>query len=279
MHRLAWIVGSLVFACGGGSEGSNADAGSDASVDVVHEPIIACDFPCFVPWSCIDSTHWVEMQTYVPPNCNSGAMCKSTGITHACDPGLTCVTDPPPSSKVPCAYGRVEGCMPGDAGAFTPDAMAAAPTRQVGVCDQTTIEQFWVRCIDPTTKDESSCTYWSTNNKACGTCLGPTLSVAPSDVQNQYPTPVPNVGGCYALLGAPACASADDANMQCAIAACTNGCQDDPNAYAACIIGARTTTCASFPICDADAGSAYATCEPKTTKDFFIAFGEALCGP
>lgn len=275
MHRLAWVW-LLALGCGSGGETSGTDAGTDVTTDASQHCVV--DFPCSNPWQCTDSTHWVEMHSVAKPPC-SGLTCESTGVMHACDPGLECVSNAPPSSQAPCAYGGVEGCMPGDAGAFTPKPLGPAPTRQADACDQTTIEQFWVRCLDPSTYDEASCTYWRDNHQACSTCLEPTLAVAPSDVQNQYPTLIPNVGGCYALLGASDCASSDDANMQCAVAVCTSGCQDDPVAYATCIYAARTTTCASFPICDADAGSAYATCESQTTKDFFIAFGEALCGP
>lgn len=274
---MACWVGVLAVGCGGGGQGTS-DAGSDVSADVAYEAHIACDFPCFVPWSCSDSTHWVEMQTVVPPYCNSGAMCQSTGVTHACDPGLECVKDAPSGSKAPCAYGGVEGCTFGDAGTLTSDAMAPAPTRQVGVCDQTSIDQFWARCFDPTTRDDASCTYWSNNNKACGTCLEPVLMVAPSEAQLQYPTFVPNVGGCYTLFGDSTCASSADANMQCAMTTCMAGCQDDPVAFSACIQAARTAACSAFSTCGSDAG-AFAICEAPSEKDFFSGFGEALCGP
>lgn len=264
------------LACGSGSETAGADAGSDVSNDVTKACVV--DFPCNEPWSCSDSTHWVEMHSVPKPPC-SGLTCESTGVTHACDPGLECVKNPPLNSKEPCAYGGVEGCNAADAGAFTPTAMGAAPARQPSACDQVGIEQFWSRCLDPATYDATSCAYWQSHYAPCIACLASVLVIAPSDVQNQYPTFVPNVGGCYSVAGASSCASLDDANMQCAIAVCEAGCQYDPAAYTQCIYAARTTSCASFPICDADAGSAYATCEPKTTKDFFIAFGEALCGP
>lgn len=271
---MAWVW-LLALGCGSGSE-TSSDAGPDASADVKQS--CAVDFPCSASWACTDSTHWVGVHSVAKPPC-SGLTCEPTGETGVCDPGLECVSTTGASPVDRCAYGGLDGCLPGDAGGFTPTALGPVPAKQPNACDQTTIEQFWARCLDPTTYDEASCTYWQNNHHDCATCLGPTLIVAPSDVQNQYPTLVPNVGGCYALLGASTCASSDDANMQCAMAVCTKGCQDDPSAYAKCIQAARTTACASFPICDADAGSAYATCEPKTTKDFFIAFGEALCGP
>jgi hypothetical protein len=277
MHRLAWLVSVLAVGCGGGGEGSS-DAGADGASDVTHEKQLACDFPCRVPWGCIDSTHWVEMQSWTPPGCSSGQMCKSTGITHACDLGLECVQNPPPQSTVPCAYGGIEGCMPGDAGTFAPDAMAPAPLRQVGACDQVGIDQFWSRCLDPSTYDATACAYWQTNYKTCIACLGQTL-VASAWSTDQNPAPVANVSGCYAFFGDTSCASKVDANMQCAAAVCKAGCETDAKAYAACITAARTTACASsFPLCDADAGS-YATCEAPSLKDFFTAFGEALCGP
>ncbi len=40
----------------------------------------------------------------------------------------------------------------------------------------------------------------------------------------------------------------------------------------------RTTSCAAFATCDADAG-AFATCEIADTHDFYVTFGKVLCGP
>jgi len=274
MHRLAWVW-LLALACGSGSETGGADAG-DSGSDVKKN--VACDFPCRVDWACTDSTHWVETQTVTPSYCTSGAMCESTGVMHTCDPGLECVKDPAYGSKVPCAYGGVDGCMPGDAGTFTPDAMAPPPTHVPNACDQPTIDQFWLRCYDATTRDDASCTYWQQHNTACGNCLAQTLIAAPWDSQSQTPALLPNVAGCFAAAGDPTCASKADANMQCAIAVCNAGCANDPSATAACVQAAAKTACSSFATCDADAGAS-ATCEVPSLKDFFSSFGEALCGP
>jgi hypothetical protein len=273
MNRLAWIVAAIALGCGSDPQPNGADAGSDVNADVPTHCVV--DFPCSNPWACADSTHWVEMQSVAKPPC-TGLMCESTGVTHACDPGLECVMDAPPGTSAPCAYGGQDGCLPADAGAFSPSPMATPPTKQPGVCTTTQVQQAWSFCLDPTTYDATKCTSFGQLNKACIQCLAGTVTVAGSSF-------VPNVGGCYALLdGASApgsCAALDDANMQCAAAACVGGCSSWPDAFEACVLASRTSACASFPICNADAGASYATCEPTSVKDFFLGFGEALCGP
>lgn len=278
MHRLARVVTLLAIGCGSDPQNNVADAGSDVTADVTKS--CSVDFPCANFWSCADSTHWVEMQSVAKPPC-SGLMCESTGVMHACDPGLECVADAPPNSAKPCAYGGQDGCLPADAGAFSPQPMGAAPTKQTGACTSTLITEFWTYCLDPTTVDVTKCTSLGNLYKACAQCMQSTLTVI--DTGNQYFAWAPNVGGCYALLdgtsGPGSCAALDDANMQCAIAACKDGCALSPDALQSCVLGSRKTTCAAFPICDGEAGASYATCEPNSAKDFVIGFGAALCGP
>ena len=277
--RLAWVVSVVALACGGGGSGGSTDAGSGS--DVVNDKTKPCavDFPCSAPWACTDATHWMEVHSVAKPPC-SGLTCEGTGVTGACDPGLECVSTSDkalhPTDR--CAYGGVDGCLPGDASAFVPTSTTiTAPTRQPNVCDQTSIEQFWARCFDPTTRDDASCTYWQQHNAACGACVGQTLVAAPWDIQNLNAL-VPNVAGCYAASGDATCASMADANMQCGVAVCNAGCSSDANGYAACIQAAAKTACSSFPLCGADAG-AFGICEAPSEKDFFVGFGEALCGP
>jgi hypothetical protein len=279
MHRLLYVACLGALACGSGSETGGADAGSapDVSSDVPQHCVV--DFPCDVPWSCSDSTHWVEMQSVAKPPC-TGLTCESTGVTHECDPGLECVTDPNDDKKDPCAYGGHDGCLPADEGAFSPPPIDA-PVKQQGVCDDATIQLFWSQCVDTTTADQAKCNAVANGNPSCSQCLSRTFTWVPttnSEVQS-----FPNVSGCYATLegtSAPgSCAARADARLQCAIASCA-ACEawaDD--AFETCVDAATAGACAAFATCDADAGAAYATCEASSSKDFFLGFGEALCGP
>src|SRR5207302_10050248 len=161
--------------------------------------------------------------------------------------------DAPSGAQQPCAYGGLEGCMPGDAGAFVPMPTAAPPNRIANACDQVAIEQYWSRCLDPSTYDAGACTYWKNKYAACITCVSRVLVVAPWSVDDQNPTLIADVAGCYGFFGDSACASKSDANMQCAAAVCKDACQNDAKAYAACAAGAVATSCSTFPRCDANA--------------------------
>ncbi len=271
MTRLGWMA-LLVLGCGSDPP-ATSDAGADASSDVTQP--CAVDFPCANPWACSDSTHWTPMQSVGKPPC-TGLMCVSAGTPQACAPGLMCVTDAPPGNSPPCAYDGHYGCLPADAGAFSPTPIDPAPTRQQGACTTTQVQEEWSFCLDPTTYDATKCGSFAQLYKGCAQCLAGTVTLMGSNA-------VPNVGGCYAVLdgtSAPgSCAAQGDANMQCAVAVCNDGCGAWPDAFESCVLAARTTACNGFPICAADAGASYATCEPTSVKDFFLAFGEALCGP
>ena len=273
MRRLAWIV--VAIGCGNGPQTTGADAGADVT-GIEHPPCVV-DFPCANPWRCVDSTHWVEMKSVSKPPC-TGLTCESNGVTHACDPGLECVDDAPPGNSPPCSYGGHYACSPADVPTFSPQPIGPTPTKQPGACDSmATIAQFWSSCIDPTTSDTTQCTSLDNLHSSCGQCLIPTIMQSASLGDHG-----PNVGGCYALLdgtsAAGSCAALDDTNMQCAMISCA-GCDPWPDDFTTCVLAARTTKCASYSICSSDAGASYATCEPTSMKDFFIAFGAALCGP
>jgi hypothetical protein len=273
---------AMSFVCGCSSDPvASPEAGVDASADVAQEaaPCVN-DFPCANPFSCLDSTHWTEMKELPHAPC-IGLICTSTGKYHACDPGLECIHQPAAGSAVACAYGGRDGCLPADAGAFTPKPIGAAPTKQAGACTTTSIDAYWTACLDPTTRDDTKCTTFSNANKTCSQCLAQTATVV--DLGTQQFAWVPNVGGCYALLdgtsASGSCAALDDANMQCAIAVCKDVCSMFPDGLEACALGSRTSACKAFSICDGEAGASFATCEPTTAKDFVTSFGAALCGP
>jgi hypothetical protein len=262
------------LACGSGSETGGPDAGSDVATDSTKP--CAVDFPCAQPWACIDSTHWVETKSIPQPPC-SGLICVSTGVTHACDQGLECATDPTAYASAPCAPSGHDGCWP-DAGTFTPQLAAPPPVKQQGVCDDTTIQQVATLCVDPTTSDGAKCAALTQVHEACVQCLSATFTPVVTTTEGQ--DVVPNIAGCYAVLdgtSAPgSCAALADTNVQCAVAAC-EACEQWSDAFPTCFASARTTACAAFPTCGVDAGTS-ATCE-ASPKDFFIGFGEALCGP
>lgn len=282
MKGLGFVAAACVlFACGSDAPNPDGDAGVDAGADVADEAEPChVDFACKNPFSCIDTTHWTEMKELPHAPC-TGLICTSTGKYHACDPGLACVHQPEAGSSIACAYGGEDGCLPADAGAFAPKPIGTAPAKQQGACTATLIDQYFTACLDPTTRDDTKCSTFDTANQACGQCMAQTATVV--DLGTQQFAWAPNVGGCYAALdgtsASGSCAALDDANMQCAVAVCKDGCKAYPDGFNACAIGSRTSACKGFSICSADAGSSFATCEPANAKAFVTAFGAALCGP
>ncbi len=281
----------MLIGCGDDSSHAGPpDGGSDATGDV-HQVGCIADFPCSEPWSCGDSTHWVAMETlscdHICSKPCSGLTCgESDAGWQSCPAGLECID--PYTIQIAdyagpfCAFGGVAGCTPVDESGFTPQPMTAAPPK-LPACTDVGVEQFWSRCFDPATQSEASCAYWRAQFKSCGDCLAPVLS--PYEEQSsQTLTLFPNVSGCYAVLdGATSkgsCADLASSSMQCAIAACSMGCDMNPDAFVACAANARTSRCGTFPTCSADAGSSYAICEAPKLGDFYVGFGKALCvGP
>ena len=163
----------------------------------------------------------------------TGLICTSTGKYHACDPGFACVHQPEAGSSIACAYGGEDGCLPADAGAFAPKPIGTAPSKQQGACTTTLIDEYFTACLDPTTRDDTKCSTFDTANQACGQCMAQTATVV--DLGTQQFAWAPNVGGCYAALdgtsASGSCAALDDANMQCAVAVCKDGCKAYPDRY------------------------------------------------
>jgi hypothetical protein len=280
---VAWI--GLVVACGS-SQDTSTDAGAEASSGA--HPVCVADFPCFRPWSCVDATHWIAQETQscetVCPTPCDGATCASVGDAQACPAGTSCIDPQSTAADYAgpfCAVGGAAGCAPAEESSFVPQP-TTAPPRQVGVCTNVAVEQFWSRCVDPSTADANACAYWEGQYAACEACLGPMFEYVPFTSQG-FVASFQNVSGCYATLDgtvAPgSCAALEDANLQCAIASCSSVCSTDEATFDACIALARTTTCSAFPRCDADAGASYAACSGSSPGVFYVTFGEALCGP
>lgn len=279
-------LAAALLACSSGDGGqSDASAGPDATGtgDAGGAPRICnVDFPCRDAYQCTDKTHWVALQTQDchvqcgPGPCN-GASCGTTGEAQACPAPLQCAAPDQgdfADASVRCTYGGIPHCVPADESGYVPPATPAAPAKQPGVCADADIEQAW-SCMGVNTP---SCTSWNGAHAACVSCLGYGAFTAPK-VGGMIG--LLNRRGCYAVLEgtiAPgSCAALESASQECSADACAS-CVSSPEDFLACVAAARTTSCASFPTCDADAG-AFATCEIADEHDFYVTFGKALCGP
>jgi hypothetical protein len=253
--------GLVVIACS-----AKPSAPVDAGIPTCVDPQ-----PCSSPWRCTDDTHWSAEESGPCP-----AECHDVGDLQTCPPDTACVDL---GSPVPCAIGGIGDCLPDDEAQFVPPPMASPPVRQMGACTDAEVEQLFAHCYG-SLLGMGDCEIVREQDPTCTTCLEPVL-FQPQEGSSEYAA---NAGGCFAFLDqstAPgSCAALADAQIECAFAACAyTPCGTTRAAFASCIDYARANTCSAFAPCAPDASASWAICEAPALQDFYIGFGEVLCGP
>jgi hypothetical protein len=184
------------------------------------------------------------------------------------------------------AGGLATLCNP-NADSYQPTWMP--PKAIPGACTPEQIAQDYTLCQDSKTYDKQACRAFNEApaNGACLGCLFTTLGSKASGpaLLLQRSFPVPNIGGCVALLDGDesdtSCGALTQAASLCEFETCLTGCPSDASAatLTACFQTAIDETCASYiEAASCVKAPRYVRCHRTARADYFAVYADLFCG-